>query len=351
MKNEIIISKNLIISDNSPCFIIAEAGINHDGSIAKAKELVDVAKDAGANAVKFQMFSTSKYISKDAFYASYMKKGLLNKNEKIDDFFKRLEVNKKQLIEIQSYAKKRGILFLCTPFDSENGELLNRMQVPLFKIASFSLTNTFLLESIAKHKKPVIMSTGLHTISEIENAYNILIKSGKPVAILQCTSHYPIKAEDANLNVMKTFKNAFGCLVGYSDHSMGINIPLGAVALGAKIIEKHFTLEQNDFGADHDASANPKELKDLVSGIREIEKAFGSSKKFITKVEKEVFRVHRPSIISKVFIKKGTRIKKNMLDMKKPGTGINPLNINWVIGRKTKKDILKDRLVKKKYLD
>jgi sialic acid synthase SpsE len=280
-----------------------------------------------------------------------MKKGLLNKKEKINEFFKRLEVDKNQLIEIQNYAKKKKILFLCTPFDSENGELLNRMGVPIFKIASFSLTNTFLLESIAKHKKPIIMSTGLHTISEIENAYNILIKSGKPVAILQCTSHYPIRAEEANLNVMKTFKNAFGCLVGYSDHSMGINIPLAAVALGAKIIEKHFTLEQNDFGADHDASANPKELKDLVSGIREIEKAFGSSQKIITRIEKEVFRVHRPSLISKVFIKKGTRIKKTMLDMKKPGTGINPLDINWVIGRKTKKNILKDRLIIKKHLD
>jgi len=351
MNKEIIISKSLKISDSSPCFIIAEAGINHDGSLEKAKELVDVAKEAGADAVKFQMFNTNKYISKDAFYASYMKKGLLNKKEKINEFFKRLEVDKNQLIEIQNYAKKKKILFLCTPFDSENGELLNRMGVPIFKIASFSLTNTFLLESIAKHKKPVIMSTGLHTISEIENAYNILIKSGKPVAILQCTSHYPIRAEEANLNVMKTFKNAFGCLVGYSDHSMGINIPLAAVALGAKIIEKHFTLEQNDFGADHDASANPKELKDLVSGIREIEKAFGSSQKIITKIEKEVFRVHRPSLISKVFIKKGTRIKKTMLDMKKPGTGINPLDINWVIGRKTKKNILKDRLIIKKHLD
>jgi N-acetylneuraminate synthase/N,N'-diacetyllegionaminate synthase len=351
MNKEIIISKRLKISDSSPCFIIAEAGINHDGSLEKAKELVDVAKEAGADAVKFQMFNTNKYISKDAFYASYMKKGLLNKKEKINEFFKRLEVDKNQLIEIQNYAKKKKILFLCTPFDSENGELLNRMGVPIFKIASFSLTNTFLLESIAKHKKPVIMSTGLHTISEIENAYNILIKSGKPVAILQCTSHYPIKAEEANLNVMKTFKNAFGCLVGYSDHSMGINIPIAAVALGAKIIEKHFTLEQNDFGADHDASANPKELKDLVSGIREIEKAFGSSQKIITKIEKEVFRVHRPSLISKVFIKKGTRIKKTMLDMKKPGTGINPLDINWVIGRKTKKNILKDRLIIKKHLD
>jgi N,N'-diacetyllegionaminate synthase len=351
MNKEIIISKSLRISDTSPCFIIAEAGINHDGSLEKAKELVDVAKVAGADAVKFQMFNTNKYISKDAFYASYMKKGLLNKKEKINEFFKRLEVDKNQLIEIQNYAKKKKILFLCTPFDSENGELLNRMGVPIFKIASFSLTNTFLLESIAKHKKPVIMSTGLHTISEIENAYNILKKSGKPVAILQCTSHYPIKAEEANLNVMKTFKNAFGCLVGYSDHSMGINIPLAAVALGAKIIEKHFTLEQNDFGADHDASANPKELKDLVHGIREIEKAFGSSQKIITKIEKEVFRVHRPSLISKVFIKKGTKIKKNMLDMKKPGTGINPLDINWVIGRKTKKNILKDRLIIKKHLD
>jgi len=338
------------ISDFDPCFIIAEAGINHDGSIQKAKELVDVAKEAGADAVKFQMFNTKKYISKDAFYASYMKKGLLSKKEKINQFFKRLEVTKNQLIEIQKYCRKKNILFLCTPFDAQNGKLLNNMNVPLFKIASFSLTNTILLESIAKHKKPVIMSTGLHTIGEIENAYNILKKSGKPVAILQCTSHYPIKAKHANLRVMKTFKNAFNCIVGYSDHSMGVNIPIAAVALGAKIIEKHFTLEQNDFGADHDASASPEDLKKMVKSIREVEESFGSSKKIITQVEKEVFKVHRPSLISKVNIRKGQKIKRNMLDMKKPGTGINPLKIDTIIGRKVRINIKKDKLIKKEHL-
>lgn len=338
------------IGENQPCFIIAEAGINHDGSIKKAKELVDVAKEAGADAVKFQMFNTKKYISKDAFYASYMKKGLISKAEKINQFFKRLEVTKKQLIEIQKYAKKKKILFLCTPFDVANGNLLNKMGVPLFKIASFSLTNTFLLESIAKHRKPVIMSTGLHTIGEIENAYKILSKSKKPVAILQCTSHYPIIAKDANLRVMKTFKKAFDCIVGYSDHSMGINVPIGAVAMGAKIIEKHFTLEQNDFGADHDASSSPNDLKNLVEGIREVEDSFGSSTKTITDIEKEVFKVHRPSLISKTNIKKGQKISKSMLDMKKPGTGINPLNINNIIGRTAKKFISKDKLIKLKDL-
>ena len=338
------------IGKNQPCFIIAEAGINHDGSLNKAKELIAVAKNAGADAVKFQMFNTDKYISKDAFYASYMKKGLIAKNEKINQFFKRLEVTRNQLKEIQNYAKKRKIMFLCTPFDIENGKLLNKMKVPLFKIASFSLTNTFLLESIAKHKKPVIMSTGLHTIGEIENAYKILKQSKKPVAILQCTSHYPIKAKDANLNVMKTFKNAFDCIVGYSDHSMGINIPIAAVAMGAKIIEKHFTLEQNDFGADHDASSSPNDLKNLVNGIREVEASFGTSQKIITDVEQEVYKVHRPSLISKILIKKGKKITSKMLDMKKPGTGINPLNINNIIGRVAKVNIAKDKLIKKEDL-
>ena len=346
---ECINLKKSKISDNDKCFIIAEAGINHDGSLQKAFELVDVAVEAKADAVKFQMFNTKKYISDDAFYASYMKKGLISKKEKIDEFFKRLEVKQWELIEIQKYCKKKKILFLCTPFDEKNGNFLNKINVPIFKIASFSLTNTFLLESIAKHKRPVIMSTGLHTISEIENAYNILKKSNKPVAVLQCISHYPIKAKDANLRVMKTLKKALNCIVGYSDHSMGINVPLAAVALGAKIIEKHFTLEQNDFGADHDASASPKDLKNLVSGIREVESALGSTKKVITDVEREVYKVHRPSLISKTNIRKGQKIRKSMLDMKKPGTGINPLKIDQVLGRTAKVNIKKNKLIKMEY--
>ncbi len=344
---DIIKLKKKTISKKNRCFIIGEAGINHDGSLKKAKELVDVAIDSGVDAVKFQMFNTKKYISKDAFFASYMKKGLLSNKEKISEFFKRLEVTQWELLEIQKYCKKKGILFLCTPFDIKNGNFLNKIGVPIFKIASFSLTNTFLLESIARHKKPVIMSTGLHTISEIENAYNILKKSGKPVAMLQCISHYPIKPKDANLRVMQTFEKAFNCIVGYSDHSMGITVPIAAVALGAKIIEKHFTLEQNDFGADHDASADPQDLKKLVKSIREVESAFGSSKKIITDVEKEVFKVHRPSLITKVNIKKGQKISKKMLDMKKPGTGINPLEIKTVLGRIAKVNIKKDKLIKK----
>ena len=252
------------------------------------------------------------------------------------------------MIEIKRYCQK-NILFICTPFDVKNGNFLNKINVPIFKIASFSLTNTFLLESIAKHKKPVIMSTGLHNISEIENAYNILKKSNKPVAVLQCISHYPIKAKDANLRVMGTLKKALNCIVGYSDHSMGINVPLAAVAMGAKIIEKHFTLEQNDFGADHDASASPEDLKNLVTGIREVESALGSTKKFVTEVEKEVYKVHRPSLISKINIKKGQKIKKSMLDMKKPGTGINPLNINQVLGRTAKINIRKNKIIRMEY--
>ena len=338
------------ISDNDRCFVIGEAGINHDGSIAKAKELVDVAIEAGVDAVKFQMFDTPKYISKDAIFASYMKRALLRKDETIAEFFRRLEVKKKDMVEIQKYCKRRKILFLCTPFDIQNVNFLDRIGVPIIKIASFSLTNIFLLESVARLKKPVIMSTGLHNLSEIENAYNILKKSNKPVSILQCISHYPIQPKDANLKVMETFKKAFDCIVGYSDHSMGINVPLAAVALGAKIIEKHYTLEQNDFGADHDASASPEQLKNMVQGIRDVEASIGSSVKRITSVESEVYKVHRPSIISKKNIKKGQKLTRGMLDLKKPGTGINPLNLDFVVGRKAKVNIKKDKLIKKDQL-
>ena len=184
-------------------------------------------------------------------------------------------------------------------------------------------------------------------MGEIENVVNILKRNNKKnFALLQCTSHYPAKPSQINLRAMKTIRSAFDCMVGYSDHTMGINISLAAVALGAKIIEKHFTLDSRKLGCDHKASIEPHELKNLVSGIREVESSLGTSEKIITKDEQYIYKIHRPSIVSKCLIRKGSIIKKNMLDFKKPGTGISPLNIDFVIGRKTKKTIKKNRLIK-----
>jgi N,N'-diacetyllegionaminate synthase len=350
MNKTIKINKNKFIGSGYPCFIIAEAGVNHDGDLSKAKELIDVAIDAKADAVKFQMFSTEEYASDDAFLATYHKKGLKNKNETIKELLKRLELSKKQFIELCKYAKKRKILIFSTAFDEDNANFLFKNGVDLFKIASFSLTNFQLIENIAKKKLPTIMSTGLHNLSEIEFAYDIFNKFNKNLILLQCTSHYPIKSEDSNLLVMNTLKNAFNCEIGFSDHTMGINVSLAAVALGAKVIEKHYTIETSSYGVDHDASLSPDELKKLVDGIREVESAMGTSRKIIPEIEKEIQKVHRPSLISNKIIKKGSIISKNMISIKKPGIGINPMQIGWVIGRKTKNKIDKNKLILKKDL-
>ena len=348
--SELNINKRIKISENSPCLIIAEAGVNHDGNLEKAKELIDVAYEARADAVKFQLFNTKKYASKDAFLATYHKKGLINKKENIKQLLKRLELSQKQYLECLKYAKKKNMFIFCTPFDVSNVNFLNSLKTEILKIASFSLTNFPILEAAAKTKKALILSTGLHNLGEIEDAVKLIKRHNNNFALLQCTSHYPSEAKDANLRVMNTLKNAFNCIVGYSDHTMGINIPLAAVAMGAKIIEKHYTLKTNDFGVDHDASINPKELKNMVEGIREVESSFGTSQKIIPKIEEEIQRVHRPSLISKVNIKKGQKITRKMLEIKKPGIGIHPRDMKWVIDRKAKNNISKDRLIRKKDL-
>ncbi len=351
MLKNIKINNKLSFGENHPCFIIAEAGINHDGDISKAKELVDVAVEAKADAVKFQTFDTNKVVSDDAFIAQYHKKGLLNKKETLKSLLKRLELNRKQFLEIYSYAKKREIFIFSTAFDVQNAKFLFDLGIKLVKVASFSLTNYPLISYLAKKKYPMIISSGLHNLGEIEKTIDLVQKNGNnKIALLQCTSHYPSLPKDANLKVMNTLKSAFECIVGYSDHTMGINVALASVAMGAKIIEKHYTLETNSFGADHEASLSPKELCSLIKGVREIEKSIGSSRKFLANSEKEIKNVHRPSLISKVNLKKGQIIKKNMLDIKKPGIGISPYDVGWVIGRKVKNNIPKNRLILKKDL-
>lgn len=351
MNKNFKINSKVSIGEDRPCFIIAEAGVNHDGSTSKAKELVDVAVEAKADAVKFQMFKTEKYASDDAFLANYHKKGRINKKENIKSLLKRLELKESQLLEVFEYAKKKNIFVFSTAFDIGNAKFLFDLGMKLVKVASFSLTNYPLIKYLAKKNLPMIISTGLHKLGEIEKTCETIKQTGNnKIALLQCTSHYPTYAKDANLRVMNTLKNAFDCIVGYSDHTMGINVSLASVAMGAKILEKHFTLETNSFGVDHDASLSPNELTDLVKGIREVEASFGSSIKIIPEIEKEIQRVHRPSLISKINIKKGTIISEKMLDIKKPGIGISPNDVQWVIGRKVKNNIKKNKLILKKDL-
>lgn len=340
-----------MVGPGHPCFIIAEAGINHDGNLEKAKQLVDIAVRAGADAVKFQTFRTEEQVSQDAQLATYHKKGALSEQETLPQLLKRLELPYEQQRELFAYAKAQGIMVFSTPFDFDSVDFLEEMGVELFKIASFSLTKYPLLRHIAGKNKPMIMSTGLHTLGEIEEAVNTIYSTGnRQLALLQCTSHYPIEAKDVHLNVMDTFRSAFQVPVGYSDHTMGINITLAAVAKGAKIIEKHFTFDTDSFGVDHDASISPRELGALVSGIRDIEAALGSSVKIIPEIEREIQRVHRPSLVSRVTIPAGAVITEEMLAMKKPGTGLHPRDLPWVVGRKARVTMAADRLIKKEDL-
>ena len=340
------------LGSGHPCFIIAEAGVNHDGDFEKAKKLVDLAVSARADAVKFQTFSGDKLASKDALLATYHKKGAISEKETLKDLLKRLELSFDQQRELFTYARQQGIMVFSTPFDEESADFLESVGVPAFKIASFSLTNYPLLAHIAEKKKPMIMSTGLHTIGEIEEAVRVIQETGNTqLALLQCTAHYPIKVHDVHLKVMETLRSAFQLPVGYSDHTTGITITLAAVALGANIVEKHFTFDQASFGVDHDASISPAELHALVQGVRDIEAALGTSVKIIPEIEKEIQRVHRPSLVSRTDIPAGVVITAEMLVIKKPGTGIHPKDWQWVVGRRAKTAIEADRLILRQHLE
>lgn len=343
---------NRLVGPGHPCFIIAEAGVNHDGSLEKAKQLVDIAVAAKADAVKFQTFTGEKLASKDAGLATYHKKGSVTPNETLKQLLRRLELSFEEEKEVFEYARKKSIMVFSTPFDEDSADFLESVGVPTFKIASFSLTNYPLLAHIAKKKKPMIMSTGLHTIGEIEEAVKVIYDAGnKELALLQCTAHYPIDVNDVHLKVMDTLRSAFQLPVGYSDHTTGITITLAAAALGANIVEKHYTFDTASFGVDHDASISPAELHSLVKGVRDIEAALGRSVKIIPDIEKEIQRVHRPSLVSRVDIPAGAVITREMLAIKKPGTGIHPRDWQWVVGRRAKTAIEADRLILPHHLE
>jgi N-acetylneuraminate synthase len=332
------------IGDGEPCFIVAEAGVNHNGEIRLAKKLIDVAKSAGADAVKFQAFETGSLVTPTAEKAEYQKK-------RTGDGFqyamlKKLELTPSDFKTLSKHAKKKGIIFLSTPYDAVNADLLDEIGVPAFKIASCDITNLPLLEHIAKKKRPIILSTGMSTMSEIREALHTINKTGnKDVILLQCTSDYPAKLEDANLRAIPTLKQTFKVQVGYSDHTVGIYPPIAAVALGASIIEKHFTLDRNLPGPDHKMSLEPVELKEMIKAIRCVERALGSRDKKPTMSEEKMKKFMRKSIVARVNIAKGTTISEGMLTIKRPGTGIEPKYFAKIIGYKAKKDIKKDEVI------
>jgi len=329
-------------------YIIAEAGVNHNGSLKLAQKMIDVAVDAGADAVKFQTFKAEKVVSRYAPKAEYQKK-TTGADESQLEMVKKLELDEVAHKELLACCRSRNIQFLSTPFDLESIDLLNKLGLEIFKIPSGEITNLPYLRKIGALKKEIILSTGMSDLGEIENALNVLTGTGtklKDITILHCHTEYPTPMKDVNLNAMQTIKYAFpGIHVGYSDHTEGIEVPIAAVAMGAAIIEKHFTLDKNMEGPDHKASLEPDELTAMVKAIRNIETALGTGIKKPSSSELKNKTIARKSIVAARNICKGESFTEENLTVKRPGTGITPMRWDEVIGQLVQKDYKQDDMV------
>ena len=327
--------------------IIAEAGVNHNGSIDIAHTLIDVAADAGADIVKFQSFTADTLVSVHAEKADYQK-NTTSSDETQYDMLRKLELGRATHLELMDYCDKKGIEFLSTAFDLNSIDLLHELKLKRFKIPSGEITNMPYLRHIGKYGMPIILSTGMGTLDEIEAALNILERAGTPrnkITVLHCNTEYPTPMEDVNLNAMLTIRDELGVLVGYSDHTLGIEIPIAAVAMGATVIEKHFTLDRTLPGPDHHASLEPNELKDMVLAIRNIERAMGDGAKKPSPSEVKNISVVRKSIVAGKQIKAGELFSEKNLLIKRPGTGISPMKWDKVLRKKSQKDFNKDDLI------
>ena len=328
-------------------FIIAEAGVNHNGSIKLAKELIDVAVESGADAVKFQTFKAEKLVTKTAEKAAYQKK-TTDVSESQFDMIKRLELDLSAHKELLNYCQEKGIMFLSTPFDHHSIDLLSDLGLQIIKIPSGEITNLPYLRHIGSLEKQVVLSTGMSTLKEVEDALTVLIDAGtkkENITALHANTMYPTPMEDVNLNAMLTIQKELDIAIGYSDHTIGIEVDIAAVAMGAKIIEKHFTLDQAMNGPDHKSSLEPKELKAMVLAIRNIEIALGDDKKKPSPSESININVARKSIVANQDIKKGDLLTDKNITVKRPGTGINPMKWDKVIGSIAKKNYNADELI------
>ena len=332
-------------------FIIAEAGVNHNGNMDTAIKLIDMAKKAGADAIKFQTFKSERLVTRSTPKAKYQKANTGSGESQLE-MLKRLELTSDNFKRLFSYCRKKNIIFMSTPFDEKSADMLDRLGMGIFKIPSGEITNKPLVQHIAGKNKPVILSTGMSYLSEVEKAvrwiYEIWNKSGfnQQLTLLHCVSNYPAHAADVNLYAMNTLKAAFGLSVGYSDHTQGIEIPIAAVAMGAKVVEKHFTLDKNMKGPDHKASLEPDELKAMVKAIRNVEKAMGDGIKRPTEKEEETRIIARRSLVAKRDIKKGDVINSGDIIIKRPGNGILPEFKETIRGMKASKNIIADSVIK-----
>lgn len=325
--------------DYDRTFIIAEAGSNHNQKFDQAKELINVAADSGADAIKFQTYSAKKLYSKKT-------PPFPGEKKQPYDVIRDVEIPREWQSELTRYAEKSGLIFLSTPFDYEAVDELEELGISAYKWASSTITDFPMLKYTAKKNKPLIISTGMANMGEIQEAINVAKEVGNDqIVLLQCTSTYPAKPEEINLRAMNTIKNAFNLPTGLSDHSLGISIPIAAVARGAVMVEKHFTLDRDLEGPDHKFALEPDELDEMVTAIRNVEKGLGSPEKKPTEREKEKLDLTRRSIIAKRDIAKGEKIEKDMLVVKRPGLGIEPKFKEIVVGRKAKQDIEKEQWI------
>jgi len=342
---------NFTIGPGSQCFIIAEAGVNHNGDINLAKQLIKKAKECGADCIKFQTFKAEHVASANAPKASYQLKTTDPKESQIK-MLKKLELPSESYGELIQFSKEQGIIFLSTPYNLDDVNFLDELGVQAFKLASMHAVEPNIIKHVARKGKPLILSTGMATLGEIDEAVKLFRETGnEQLVLLQCTTNYPSRQEDANLLSMRTMRDAFDVLVGYSDHTQDDTACIVSVALGATVIEKHFTLDKNLPGPDQSTSYEPKEFSRLIGVIRNAEKVLGSASKEPCEMEKINTAGMRRSLVSKKNIPAGTEITENMLTCKRPATGLSPRYIDYVVGKKARKDIPADSLIQWTYLN
>jgi len=335
---------NKIIGLNTPCFVIAEAGINHNGKLHLAKKLVDIAIESNADAIKFQTYKSQEVVLPNVKNAKYAKNNY-RKNYSQLEMIRKFELSYDDFVALKNYSDKKGIIFLSSPHSYDAIDFLADL-VPAFKFGSGDITNIPALSYAATKGKPIILSTGMSTISEIKEAIKYIKKEqNNNIVLLHCTTSYPCPYNEINLRAIITMRRELDCLIGYSDHSLGITVPIMAVTLGAVMIEKHITLSNNLVGPDHKASLEPKEFKRMVLEIRKSEQALGSFKKVPTLTEKKTIAIVRKSIVSISDIEINQIITQNMIGVKRPGYGIEPKFINKVIGKRANKKIFKNSLI------
>jgi N,N'-diacetyllegionaminate synthase len=339
---------NIKVGEDQPAFIIAEAGVNHNGRLDLALKLVDAAAEAGADAVKFQTFKAIQVVTHKSEMAEYQKK---NTGMKVSQFemLKKLEFDEGWYSQVKARCKEKKIIFLSSPHGGfESVDLLQSLNAPTFKFGSGDLTNLPLLKYVAKFKKPIILGTGMANMEEVQEAVKIIQKEGNyKIILLHCTTNYPCPLEEVNLRAMQTMMKKFpDLIVGYSDHTLGAQVPLMAVTLAAQVIEKHLTLDNRMEGPDHKASADPIVFKEMVEQIRKVETILGSEVKMPTRIEVSMRKVARKSLVALKDIKKGEKFSSENLGIKRPGNGLQPKYYFQIIGKKSKKDIKADTLIK-----